>query len=296
MSTDDARAWRDQMVRGIGLSPGLYPGVPMAQYLKLPGIGSGHLGWILRSPKHYRHCLSHPPKDTDATENGTALHAALLEPETFSGRYAIEPDPAVIGGDRPRSTKAYRDEVSKMVASGFAVLKTDDFNSVHAMVRAVQDHKHAVRILERATEREQTMIWERTVSDAHLCRGRADLLGDRMLADVKTTRSLERFSPWVISDQGYHRQMAWYVDGLAQLGRVIDFVYLIAIENVPPYDVGVFVLDPDALRVGRDECDRALERLSECEESGKWPGMFEEIQHGMVVDRLMAEIHEGGLE
>lgn len=280
----------------VGIAPGIYPGVPMSQYLQLPGVSATHLGWLARSPLHYRHCLQHPPPDTEAMTKGTALHYALLEPDLFPRHFAVEPDVHAIDSPRPRSTKIYRDAVELMRAQGIEVLKGEEMESIHAMVAAIRSHTVAARIIKMFPDREQTVLWEH--EDGRLCRGRLDLMSAEIgaIADIKTTRSLDRFSPWVISDLAYHRRMAFYAQGLERLGPVrIEQAYLIAVENTPPHDVGVFLLDPGALAAGAEECERLLERLAECELSEGWPGMFPDLQQGTIVERLMADVHEHGI-
>jgi len=275
----------------MSLSPGLHRGVPSADYLALDAIGSGRLGWLATSPMHYRYMCGQPRAETDATELGTALHSALLEPDLFLAHYIVEPDPHQVAPDavKPRATKLYKDAVADLERSGRTVLRIDEMAAVRAMADSVRAHPHAARLLERAPEREVTMLWDQ---DGRRCRGRADLLGDGVLADVKTVRNLAKFSPWVISDRAYHRQAGHYTIGLERLERRIQHVFFIAVENVAPFDVGVFALDPDALRIGQMECENLLARLDECEASGCWPGMFPEVVTATISDRMLSDLEE----
>ncbi len=273
--------------------PGLYSGISMADYLAIDALGSGRLEHLAVSPLAYRWALDHPePADTDAMERGTALHMSLLEPDLFARTCVVEPDPATIapGSVRPRATKAYHDAVAELVHSGRQVLRAEMMDQVLQMTERVHAHPHISRLLARCTQREETMLWER---GGRLCRGRADALGDGILADFKTTRSLRDFNPWVITKRRYYVQAAWYVDGLEGLGRRIEHVFLVAVESSPPYDAGIFTMGPDELDFGRRECERLVARLDECERTNTWPGMFPNIQAVTLADSVInAELAE----
>lgn len=269
------------------LPPGLHRGIPMADYLALDAMGSGRLEWLNVSPLHYRYMLEQPREETAAQALGTALHTAVLEPDLFQNRYVCEPLDVAPLNAKPRATNAYKDAVAELEKDGHIVLREDVMAKVRAMANAVRGHTHARRLLERATDRELTMVWER---DGHLCRGRADLLGPGLMADLKTTRNLRDFSPWAITKLGYFRQAGWYWDGAAQLERALQYFYFIAVESLPPYDVGVFVLDPAAIVCGTEDCDRLMKLLGECERTGQWPGMFPNVVTANVTDAMIGQL------
>jgi exodeoxyribonuclease VIII len=265
------------------MNRGLYPRIPMRDYLALDAIGSSRLEWLAVSPLHYRYMLTQPPEDTEATRRGVALHMALLEPDVFRRTYSLEPDPEVIAPEnaKPRATKAYKDAVAALEGAGLTVLKADEYARVIGMSCSIERHPQAMKLLTRAPQREVTGLWD---LNERLCRGRFDLLGDGILADVKTTRSLRDFSPWTITKRGYYRQLAHYVRGLEIIGNPVENVFIVAVESSPPFDVGVFVLDEGMLDVGRVEIDYLLRKLDACELSGDWPGQFPDLQQAMLTD------------
>lgn len=266
------------------LEPGFHPGIPMSEYQAIDAIGSGRLEWLNVSPLHYRYQLGLERAETPAMALGTAVHTAALEPEIFAKRYVLEPLDVAPGNAKPRATKAYKDAVADIEQGGFSVLRRETMETVQAMAAAVHAHPHAAKLLKRAPEHEVTMLWDR---DGRRCRGRADLLGDGVIGDLKTTRSLKDFSPWSITKLGYFRQAAWYWDGAAKLGRPLEHFFFIAVESAPPHDVGVFVLDPSAIVVGLQECDRLMELLDDCERRNRWPGMFPEVVTANVTDAMV---------
>jgi exodeoxyribonuclease VIII len=281
------------MIPGARLGPGIHDGVPMRDYLALPAIGSTHLGWLAVSPLHYRWMSTRPPGRTDATDLGTMLHAAVLEPDTFSARYAMEPDLDEIGGAKPRATKAYREARAELEAGGRTVMKSSEWEKVNGMARSILRHSAAVKLFKKAPRREVTMLWD---SDGILCRGRADLYGEGVHGDLKTTRNLRRFSPHVVTSFGYYRQSGWYSHGAGLLGEPAAHTYYVAVENVPPYDCGVFAMDPDAVAAGRLEAEGLLERLRECLASDEWPGMFPWLMRATITDAVALDVPDEEIE
>lgn len=73
------------------MKPGVYDGIPNAEYHSGPGISKSGLDLIHRSPLHY-HAVVTAENDrvpTPAQELGTAAHALILEPEVFTATYCL---------------------------------------------------------------------------------------------------------------------------------------------------------------------------------------------------------------
>lgn len=73
------------------MKPGVYEGIPNAEYHGGPGISKSGLDLVHRSPMHYQAVVTaandHTP--TPAQEIGTAVHMAILEPEEFAKTYCL---------------------------------------------------------------------------------------------------------------------------------------------------------------------------------------------------------------
>lgn len=278
------------------LAVGLHRGIPMHQYLGIEAMGSTHLDALAVSPLHYQYLMSQGSPSTEATELGSAVHMAVLEPDLYSQQFVVEPNPHLVAPDnvKPRATKAYREACAELEATGKTVLRMEQANQIADMADAVRRNPHVAKLLARAREREVTMIWERETKLR--CRGRADILGDGVIGDLKVTRSIRYFSPFTVTKLRYHAQQAHYLDGLRRLGRDIKHSFLIAVEPTQPYDVAVFALEESALEFGAMENEFLFNRLLECELSGRWPGQFEEVQKATVTDQYAADFADAGLE
>jgi len=134
---------------------GLYPEIPMADYLAIDALGSSRLEHLAISPFYYKHMLTRPPVDTEATRRGSEFHLALLEPHLFDKIYWPEPDPKSIRPDAvvPRATKEYKAAVAAIEQNGLIVLKQDECDRIDGMVASVNAHPVSKAILAAAPER-----------------------------------------------------------------------------------------------------------------------------------------------
>jgi hypothetical protein len=61
-------------------------------YRAAPGENWSTMKKIGKTPKKYKHCLDHPPKQTDAMKFGNLFHTVVLEPHLLDERYTPFPD------------------------------------------------------------------------------------------------------------------------------------------------------------------------------------------------------------
>lgn len=73
------------------MKPGVYEGIPNAEYHGGPGISKSGLDLVHRSPMHYNSVVTaaNDRTPTPAQEIGTAVHMAILEPEEFAKTYCL---------------------------------------------------------------------------------------------------------------------------------------------------------------------------------------------------------------
>lgn len=73
------------------MKPGVYEGIPNAEYHAGPGISKSGLDLVHRSPMHYNAVVTaaNDRTPTPAQEIGTAVHMAILEPEEFAKTYCL---------------------------------------------------------------------------------------------------------------------------------------------------------------------------------------------------------------
>lgn len=170
-------------------------------------------------------------------------------------------------------------------------LTTDDWRRLHSMVDAVMAHPMARSLLAGAGESELSgyaMIGDQLV------RVRPDWYRrDGWMLDVKSTSpggaAPEEFARSVLNWR-YHVQAPVYLDVFAEAlaasqsrDEFIDyakpkgFAFLAVETDACVIDgvakgVAVYMLDEDAIALGRMEYRRDLDTLAECQSVGHWPG------------------------
>ena len=249
---------------------GLIPNLPFSDYLQLPGLSASALKHLLRSPMAYRWAMDHPLEPSAAMALGSAAHTAILEPHRLKTDYILWE-----GGTR--RGKAW--EEFRAINANKSILTRDEFEDVKGMHEAVRTFPPAMRYLQ-CGEAEVSMQWS---MGGRAFRGRIDWLtqvdGHPVIVDLKTTRDARPFK--FGSDAfrlGYHLQFALYVDGFKAItGKDARFV-VIAVESKGPFEPAVFEVPEDVLQRGREEYERLVALLDECEATDSWPPACEAAQ------------------
>ena len=266
------------------LGAGVYDDIPEDIYHSdpVPGGSLSSTGARLLlqpgGPAKYRWQADHPAATKKHFEIGSAAHKLVL------GR---GPELVRIDADEWR-TKAVKDEVAAVRASGAIPLKPTDWEQVQGMAAAICRHPLASELFapDRG-EPEKTFIWQDPDTGV-MRRSRLDWVpyrsdGRFVIADYKTAADA---SPHAVAKSmakyGYHCQDAWYRDAVVAAGLADDplFVFIFQ-EKQPPYLINPVALDPYDVEQGRDLNRRALNVYADCAATGVWPGYGrdDEIAH-----------------
>lgn len=257
----------------------VFDGLAADQYHADPAVSNSMLSSMARSPAHFW-ALHRAPSRPAATEPtaamraGTLLHALLLEPSTVPALYAVRP--AGLDG-RTRAGKEWLE-----AHAGRVVLTAEEWATAEAQrdaLLAVQEIAHALAdgIAERS-------IWWTDPATGLRCKARPDWrrpLGDGrvLLLDLKTTADP---SPSAFAKSahtyGYHRQAAHYEAGAEAAGDVVAGFLFAVVSNAYPFIAVPYVLDPASAELGRQQRDRLLRRVAECEATGRWPAFGDGVQ------------------
>lgn len=267
-------------------------------YRKVDAVNWSTLKHILRSPLHYQHALAHPVAETPAMRVGSAVHCAVLEPDTFPTRYVVIGAGELADIAPPRNTRDGKeawaeylaehpeqpatvssDEYQRLMLAhrmpGRSFLDADTYARCLAMRDAVQGHAVARQYVTGRGLNEHTVEWQ----DAAIgrCKGRLDRVSFEpgAIVDLKTAREIDssvfgRAAARLL----YHAQVAWYQQGYEARTQERLPCVIIAVESEAPHDVAVIDVDEDSLEAGRDDVKRAVALLAECRASGQWPGRY----------------------
>jgi exodeoxyribonuclease VIII len=266
------------------LSPGLTEGVPMEDYREAEGVSASDLKNLQRSPLYAR-MRSHTT--TPAQEWGTAVHTAILEPDTLDTRYRVDPEKPEVGGYPAgwRNTNAYKEAKATLLAEpGVEGVLTA---SQRADLARIQDRVASNQIGRKMHDlpgvREASVLaWDDASDLWRKCRPDWWIPAARMIVDVKTAqdhrpgafaRACHRY--------GYHLSAAYYLDTFELAGLEAEHFVFLVVSADAPYEVASYTLDDDSIEQGRHDYRAALAEWRDCVNAGQWPGgsdVIEEIR------------------
>jgi hypothetical protein len=174
-------------------------------------------------------------KESAAMALGTAVHAALLEPDRFASEYVVCPPEC-----SDRRTKAYK-EWSASVGDAL-VLSADDAEIISAISESVARDEFASQLLKAEGYVEGSFEWaEQDV----LCRMRFDKIAGLFCVDIKTCQdaTVEAFAKTIASYR-YDLQASHYLAGIPYVAARFVFI---AIETSSPFRVRCYEMCGDDL-------------------------------------------------
>lgn len=205
---------------------------------------------------------------------GTAIHAAVLEPEVFASVYL--PMPKL--DRRTKDGKALYEALQIEAAEkGKLLIGADDFTACQSIAEVVRSHP-AAKVLFAQGMAEQSIYWTDEETGV-LCKCRPDWLG-KVCLDVKSTddASPDGFRRSILK-WNYHTQAAWYLDGIeaATGNRPGAFVFA-AFEKKAPYAAAFYYADDAMIEAGRAQYRKALRTYADCVARNEWPGYSNQIE------------------
>ena len=253
---------------------------PAAEYHAADGLNKSSIDKLLQCPLQYKLSLEQEPEEpTPAMKFGTMLHARVLEPKAYDAGYHVMQNPA--------TTKAGKEEKKACEDQGKVCITKADEEKATAMHRNLFAHRRISELLSLPGHSEVSIYWElpREGGEAMQCKGRIDRLaelpdGTFIAVDLKTTACIPSLDGLAkhIADFGYHRQAAWYCEGLRRLGVVCrEFIFVFTSTTAPHLCTAVIV-DAEAEVLGLRECLYAANLLADCERTGVWPSFSETVQ------------------
>jgi exodeoxyribonuclease VIII len=295
---------------------GIYHDIPFEDYAAWRAINSGVVKWGQISPKHMHAAFNGLLKsdDTRSMKLGRAIHAMLLEPETFAQRFIVAgPCEAVLkSGERkglPCGRQASMLGVDDQWYCGTHaieergwtgdIITADEKARCDAVNEAIKSH-WAVKLIRRKGWSEVSLRWERSGLPM---KGRLDryAVGTRpVILDVKKCRvgygTIEKCE-YAIRDYAYHVQAAMYVDGTEQLTGVRPEFIWIFVEDNQPFDVQILPASEETLKVGWHIARTTIDRYARAVADNELYGYIripENIKPGGLPIRELQEAQKAG--
>lgn len=226
-------------------------------YRAHPALSRSLLDKIIKSPAHLKWAQENEQPDTDYFRFGRLVHAAILEPDRFW--------PSVVIWQGARRFGKTWDEFQAANVDK-EIIKPEEEAQLMAMSNAVAMHCGQLE-----GQAEASVFWRHEFTGLEL-KARLDLVGEKYVYDLKTTgdASADHFYKSV-TDFGYHRQAAYYLDAAKAAGHPAEKFIFIAVEKTAPHFVQTFELDEAFIARGRLENEVNLNVYKACKASGDWP-------------------------
>lgn len=251
---------------GMMIEPGqtaIVSDMPNSVYHSHPHVSNSGLSLLARSPAHFKYAP--PMEQTQAMMFGSAVHAALLEPDLYESKYVRLKDV------KDRRAAEYKAAVE--VHGAEFVLMPSDVNKIDALMASIESQP-TVRSALRSEGWRELSFFAVDPETAAPVRCRFDLLTKSGLSiDLKTTRDARptEFSKSVFNYR-YHVQEVFYrhVFKCATGEDLFGFKFA-AVESEPPHAAKLYTLDATTVMDGYTEFRRLLDLYASCESSGQWP-------------------------
>lgn len=237
--------------------------MPNEAYHAYQGISKSGLDLINRSPAHYAHREQREP--TRAMVIGSAIHAAILEPEVFERDYLLLRDVT------DRRASAYKEAVK--TRSEEFVLTGKEADHVKGMQDSVFLNREATELLSAEGWVELSAFVECNETGA-LLKARFDKLNaDGTAVDLKSTTDIryEQFQR-SIGNYRYHVQDAHYSRVFHLItGYNLKAFKFVCVESASPHASKIYRLDDESRNIGYRAAMADLAVYAECERTGEWP-------------------------
>lgn len=245
---------------------GIYYDLSNDDYHADEAIGSTTIKSISVSPANL---YFNPFKGSKSSHIGTAIHAALLEPELYKREFIQLPD-------SDRRSAEYK-SAAKEYGADF-VLVGSEVESINRMFDSSRLNDDFMSYLESKGHSEVSMFATCPRTGLNL-KCRFDRLSDShpYPLDVKSCRDAgQRGFSQAFGQYHYHVQAAFYLYVLKlATGRDLNQFCFFAIENNAPYKNCMYYIGEDSLELGRKTMFEAMHKLTECldDESIRTEGM-----------------------
>ncbi|MEO2046452.1 MAG: PD-(D/E)XK nuclease-like domain-containing protein [Pirellulales bacterium] len=261
--------------------PGIYYDIDFEDYLAWDAVSNSRMNLARRSLMHYQ--AGWKKKPTAAMRRGSLVHCGSLEPLEFQNKYVVlpqyelSPQNVTLGGKRTTSkvTTYYKGMVEQFTeaSQGKEIVSQDWFDSTLGLIKALKNHELAGEWLCNDDPAEVSFIWQDQETGLY-CKGRIDKWQNKQqrFIDLKTCADPIAFGK-SIAIYGYHRQAAFYQEGIAQLaGGELHEPCIVAVETEDPWGIRAAPISEEWLMIGRQEVRSTLTAIAEANEDGTWPG------------------------
>lgn len=283
--------------------PGFYQDIPFSNYCKLPGINSSALAWGIKSARHIKAYLDGEIKqEGDDLRFGRALHAAILEPDTYKGDWQLAKgcSQKLKSGDRkdqPCGAGTYKQfdgqwRCKKHAPKGQCGVIVENAISPTDALRIEAACKNllaepAIKLLRARGGMEETAVCDFDGAEFGGMEGavRAKIRMDKRILEtvklppyiidvkkVQQGKADDESCEWSIYRYGYDVKASFYRKVHVQLTGVDPVFVWVFIEDKPPYAINVIQCDEATRLIGDQRLADCIKLYANGMNTGNWPG------------------------
>lgn len=243
------------------------------EYDAWPAERFSRLRLMLRSPLHYH---ANVPEESSTLDESSALHAAILEPDTFDAQFIVKPE----GYDGRKSEwKSWKENE----AAGRELLDADFPDMADAIRLCLALHPVVDAIMQADRKHtECSLHWIDKLTSEPM-KVRLDMLSmyerQGCIVNFKFVRFAARHSFNMLRAKlHYHMQAAISLDGANAIAPANRRYVWIACEKSPPYGVATYEATEPMLMAGRSLYINCIKRVQACRKANHWPGYNDSIE------------------
>ncbi len=245
------------------------------EYHASEGLSRSKIADIIESPLYYWQMNLNPKRpereETDSMWFGTALHAALLEPELFKEKYIL------FEGKGTRSSPEYKEFAKQFSGKNVEILKKNEHEEITNARDSILSHPIASKLLDGGINERSFFYRDESINE--IFRFRPDSLSQLAMSDIKKTVSVNKHKYETDAIKfNYPLEAAFYLRYYKLLtGIDLEYFVFIACELKYPYKVRLYMYEPDDLADYNRIIDDAIDIYLTCKQNNKWPDKEENL-------------------
>lgn len=254
---------------------GIYHDMPESVYRADPALSYSRIKLATRTLAEYRYAVDNPKPPTNAMIVGTLTDRLVFGFDLMEG-CEIKPE--------PRAPAGWRESV---IAAGKTPVTSDLLETAKGCAASIKAHRGAMHLLKGRYGVSMFL----TLQSGVRVKCRADCISDSVsdcIVDLKKCQDASpardgRHPDWAYKSQdlGYHIQAGLYLhvwNALAGTENPRTKWAHVLVEEDPPNLVAVKQMSDAAIDAGRELAFRLIERITEAEKTGKWPGYPNDVE------------------
>ena len=250
----------------------IFENITREDYNKLEGVNASKLKGYYESALNGNYEQNKPRVESEAMAFGTAAHSLVLEPHLFGELYGKMPaEPTKEDGSKiNKNTKIYK-EWKANLPTDRKYLSSEQWQLLTNIQNNIENYESASKILKACPKRETAVTWE---MNGIKCKALIDFMGDKIVGDLKTTRSIPVKSDieatqkaifWDLVSTRNLLQFAYYLDGCKANGLSVEKFAVIFAKNNGSCDIATALLSESTIEFGQKMYEQAIENWKERE-------------------------------